>query len=384
MTESTRTCPNGHPAIVPDQRFCETCGATIGAPATAPSTSPGVQPGGPYGMPPGPLDVTQPMPVLQGPGSAWGQAGPPPPVGAPAPPPWAQTPPPPPPPSGWGQAPQGGGWTPPPAPPAQPPSWAPGPGGPPPRRRGSRAPLLVALLLLVLAIAGGAAIVVLVVKPGGDASPSASAVARSSSTPRASATPKPTPKPTPPPTPEPTPPLTPEPTPPPTPEPTPPPTPEPTPDSSFPAAASCRNEALGITVTYPASWYADTSDAAWKCLLFDPEPIVVVPDSEASAAIMIYGDDTPAATVEDGFRTASIYKVLQSGTLTVDGLDAVAIEVNNTGQGYYEKGVRQLVVIIDRGDRGSIVMETVGKPGARYDANSSMLELMVGAIKVDK
>ena len=120
-------------------------------------------------------------------------------------------------------------------------------------------------------------------------------------------------------------------------------------------------------------------------MLFDPAPITVTTDSELpDTAVRIYADTYTAKEVAAAYRDKTAYKVLHSATLTVDGLPAVAYEVENTGKGFYAKGVRQVVVIIDRGAKGTLVMETIGKPSATYDANSATLELMAGSISIDR
>ena len=137
-------------------------------------------------------------------------------------------------------------------------------------------------------------------------------------------------------------------------------------------------------MTYPAGWFAYSGDARWTCLLFDPEQIVVVADSEVPpVAVAIFDDTRPASTVAADFETASVYTILPTDSGTVDGRPTVAYEVESTGQGFYEKGVRQTVVIVDRGSRGSLVLETTGTAGARYDANVEELVRMVEALKID-
>ena len=235
-------------------------------------------------------------------------------------------------------------------------------------------------LLLVLLVAGtaGAAAFVLIAKPfgGGIASPapSSTAAAVASTIPSAEATPRPTA-----PTPEPTPQPTPEPTATPTPA-----SPEPSALPSSAPTASCRSETVGITVTYPAGWSAYSGDARWTCLLFDPQPIDITLDSELPpVAVLIFEETRPASAVAADFETASVYTILSTDSGTADGRDAVAFEVESTGQGYYEKGVRQTVVIVDRGSRGSLVLETTGTAGARYDGNVEVLARMVEALRID-
>jgi hypothetical protein len=235
-------------------------------------------------------------------------------------------------------------------------------------------------LVLLVAVAGGAAAFVLIAKPfgGGAASPAPSSVA--GATPAASPTASATLPPTvgTPPT------LESSPAPTGAPETATPTAPEPSALPTGAPTATCRSETVGVTVTYPAAWHAYTGDARWTCLLFDPAPIDIQADSELPpVAVAIFDDTRPASTVAADFETASIYKILYKDSGTVDGRDAVAYEVENTGEGYYEKSVRQTVVIVDRGSRGSLVLETTGTGGARYDGNVEALVRMVEALKID-
>jgi len=321
MAGTSRVCPNGHVATVPDQRFCETCGAGMAMPDGSPLPPAGV-------VPPPPSPVAPP--------AGW----PPPEAGPPA-------------------------------------AFAP---AQPPARRGPSVAVVLGLIVLV-ALAGSAAAFVLIAKPfgGAAASPTPSAVAAATAAPSSSATATPgptaaTPQPTLEPSPQPTAALA-----------------TPTQPSAEPSAlpsgaptASCRSETVGLTVAYPAGWHAYAGDARWTCLLFDPQPIEILADSELPpVAVAIFEESRPAATVAADFETATIYTVLDKDSGTVDGHPAVAYQLENTGQGYYEKGVLQTVFIVDLGSRGSLVLETTGTAGDRYDGNIDVLVRMVEALEID-
>ncbi len=337
MTGPGYACPNGHLATLAGQRFCEVCGGPIGVVAppyvTSQPAPPPVQPAPPPVQPAPPYVAPQPAP----------------------PPAWS-------------------------APAAPPPGWLPPPGagyGAPPAATGGgkgRGPLVLLVLVLIAAVAAGSAILVLrPFGPGTGASPSP--VARASSTPRpvvtaapsAAASARPTEAPTPVPSAEVVtlPPL----------------------ESAAPSAGdmeTCRSDAAGITVSYPLGWYTVTDDPKWACLLFDPAPITIDPQTELpQVAVTIYTDTRPYAEVKKDFETAEVYTVNATDTGQVDGRDATAYELVNTGKGFYQKGVLQTVVAVARGDRGTLVAETVGEPGAAYDANVQSLVVIVEALKID-
>jgi hypothetical protein len=318
------------------------------------------------------------MPPLGQPG--WGA----PPPQQPMPPAWGpmpqgQQPPPP----GWGQMPQGQmppqgqpAWG---APPPQ--GWAPQGqpawGAPPPTKKGGGCGRLLFILLLLLLLGGAA--YVLVAKPSwsplaakASATPGLALPTPKSSSPTSSKTPAPLisvdpggsgglP--------------------------TSAPTVAPTADASGGTAdlQSCRADKAGITVSYPAGWYTVTGLPDWNCMLFDRNPIDIQPNTELPMVAIQLSQETRAyATVVEDFKTNTVYELIGSDTGQVDGLDATALEVNNTGVGYFEKGVHQLVVVVDRGSRGCLVLEVIGKPGADFDANSEILGTVVSNIKIDQ
>jgi hypothetical protein len=141
----------------------------------------------------------------------------------------------------------------------------------------------------------------------------------------------------------------------------------------------------GVTVTYPAAWFAYAGDATWKCLLFDPDPITVPPDSElpeVAVAVLPIPERTFAQAVSE-YEDARYWTIVRSGDTTVDGKPARAYELDTTGEGFYPKGIREYVIVVDRGERGYLVIETVGQPGADFEANVTIVDLMAGAIVID-
>jgi hypothetical protein len=148
---------------------------------------------------------------------------------------------------------------------------------------------------------------------------------------------------------------------------------------------TCRADKAGITVSYPAGWYTVTGFPDWNCMLFDRNPIDIKPNTELPAvAIQISQETRDYLTVVEDFKTNTVYELVGSDTGLVDGLDATALEVNNTGAGYFQKGVHQLVVVVDRGSLGCLVLEVIGNPGADFDANSQILGSVVDKIKIDQ
>jgi hypothetical protein len=294
----------------------------------------------------------------QGQPPAWGQQPAPPPIAPPPgwagaqgqPPAWSQQPAPPP--AGWTGSP--------------PPAWQ-----PPAKKKGGCSPLIIILLLLLLV--GSAAAYVLIAKPFGGPGASPTPVALASPTaaaPTATATTAPSVDAT---------------VAPPSEEPSSAATGDPLPSSSVPAGdtASCHSDVAGVTVTYPADWVAYVGDP-WTCMLFDPDPITIPANSELPmVGVAVFVDSRAISAVEADLADTTMYTTVDSGEGEVDGYSAVAYEVENTGNGFYQKGTLELIVLVDRGALGTLILETVGEPGDRYDANAEVLGQIIETLQID-
>jgi hypothetical protein len=150
---------------------------------------------------------------------------------------------------------------------------------------------------------------------------------------------------------------------------------------------TCRRDDAGITVSYPAGWHTASGDADWQCVLFDPSPIEVLPNTELPPVALIIqrSDQLYDAVVRDFSENAEMWEFLNSDSGEVDGLPATAIYVRATGNGLTEQGIEKLVVAVDVGSRGmSLVMEVTGTPGDAFDANSEVLGTVIETIKIDR
>jgi uncharacterized membrane protein len=119
-------------------------------------------------------------------------------------------------------------------------------------------------------------------------------------------------------------------------------------------------------------------------MLFDPQPIFVGTDTELpEVAVMIRVEATPYAKLVKEYKTEPTTAVLQAGAGTVANRNATALELENNGTGYFAKGVRQSVVVIDTGAAGCLVLESVGKPGTLYDSRLKGLAVILGSLAFD-
>ena len=362
MTEPT--CLNGHPATLPDQRYCVVCGAPILAPVppppalpAAPAPGPGVGPAEPVAPPVWGQQATPASPYDQAPPAA--------------PPRWGS------PPGGIPQAfPPGG------VPQAFPPGGFASPPVAPARRR-SGGGVAVAGIVVILVAAAATALVVL--KPGGSPAPSPVALISTSPTTaagsgrpiatsaptasarvvpssakpttRPSASAKPSAK------------------------------PKPTPSAAASASAvlpTCHSATGAFTASYPAGWKTLADGSKWSCMLFDPGPISVTADSELpDVAVMVFVDATSYTKLIKQYKSSTTTAVLQTDAGSVANHSTTVLELQNNGKGYFAKGVREAVVIMDTGAAGCLVLESTGKPGALYTSRLKGLSVILGSLVFD-
>ena len=260
----------------------------------------------------------------------------------------------------------------------------------------------------------------------------AAASASPSATPEPTTTPEPTPEPTASPTPEPTPTPTPEPTPTPTPEPTATPSPSPTPAPSatatpaptaaptgtpaasasgtpstapsgsptpsrspiippsvttpieLPTVQGCElvpvdSEDPVAVIVYPGDWFTVVEPPELVCRYFDPESIPAPADPETlETAVRADVIDTPFADAVTAATDPAVWDIRRQTELTVDGLPALLVEaVALEDTEGIEAGTGRFLVLVDKGDAGTIAIWTTGDPTApEYLARVALVTLM--------
>ncbi len=159
--------------------------------------------------------------------------------------------------------------------------------------------------------------------------------------------------------------------------------PRPTDDPSG-ALPSCHSDVGFFTVSYPVGWSTLSDGSEWSCMLFDPSPVFVGEATELpDVAVIVRVESTPYARLVKDYKGSPSTSVLQAESGTLGDRDATALELKNNGTGYFEKGVRQTVVIVDLGDPGSLVLEAIGKPGDLYDLRLEGLATILQGLAFD-
>jgi hypothetical protein len=162
--------------------------------------------------------------------------------------------------------------------------------------------------------------------------------------------------------------------------------PSPSPASVFPGGdASCENESIGFTVTYPADWWANevvdddpAGDPIPACLYFSEEPLELIQNAGLPRGIAIIAalEDEPAGNPEQPIE------VVSSREVVVDGLPATAEEIEWTEDtGFQRDGDRSYGYRIPLPDGRVLLIGTSNQPPSeeyqlRMDVLDRMMERM--------
>lgn len=153
--------------------------------------------------------------------------------------------------------------------------------------------------------------------------------------------------------------------------------------ANAPAALSqrCTNTKYGISVAYPAGWHTNDGSVIPACSVFDPAPIEVPPQSEIPFGLaVILGLET--GPVDQLTQSSQWERVLSSAPLTVNGRAVTRVEVEATGEGLADRGLRTTRYVIDLGGGRSLVASTHAVDDG-YEQNKQVLQKMVEGVTVD-
>ncbi|HYO78351.1 MAG TPA: hypothetical protein VE010_17970, partial [Thermoanaerobaculia bacterium] len=140
----------------------------------------------------------------------------------------------------------------------------------------------------------------------------------------------------------------------------------------------CTNAQHGFTISYPDGWHTNDGSVIPACSAFDPQPVDIPRNSEIpfGIAAMVNVQQT---SVQDLTRTSQWERVLSSSETTVDGKKATRVEIEATGEGLAERGMRTVRYVVDLGGGRALVAST-NATGESYKSNQEMLARMVESI----
>jgi hypothetical protein len=142
----------------------------------------------------------------------------------------------------------------------------------------------------------------------------------------------------------------------------------------------CTNDVHGFTVAYPAGWHTNDGRVIPACSAFDPESVQVPAESEMpfDIAIVLGVQQVPFDRVGGDPR---FERVLSSERLTLGGRPALRAEVEATGEGLADRGLRTLRYAIDLGG-GRTLIATTHRTHARYEREKEILARMLETIEL--
>lgn len=159
-----------------------------------------------------------------------------------------------------------------------------------------------------------------------------------------------------------------------------------TPSPDFPDSARCESPE-GYSVSYPSSWFTNSGEVVPECGQFSPEEFEVPQGTdERVAPITIYIDPVEffrAASPNPDFSTES-----SRATTVIDGLQAVRVEQESTGEGLNPEGVEETIYMVDLSigtddtDPGTLFLTTVDIGDFDYANNVEILDRMARSLQI--
>ena len=157
------------------------------------------------------------------------------------------------------------------------------------------------------------------------------------------------------------------------------PTPRP---SATPAASTggdqtkrCSNTTYGFSVSYPEAWRTNDGSVLPACSAFDPHPLVIPRDSEIpfELAVVFMAQQVP---FQPTATSSQFERVLSSERLKVAGRNSLKVEVEATGEGLADRGMRSVRYEIDLG-KGRTLVAVTHDANEAYVRNREILSRMV-------
>ena len=137
----------------------------------------------------------------------------------------------------------------------------------------------------------------------------------------------------------------------------------------------CTNNKHGFEVAYPAGWHTNDDSVIPACSVFDPNPVQIPRQSELpfEIAISIGVHETKA---EELTTTTQWERVLSTAPVAIAGRQGFRVEVEATGEGLAERGMRTTRYVVDLGGPRTLVAAT-HSANRDYAHNSEILRAMV-------
>lgn len=143
----------------------------------------------------------------------------------------------------------------------------------------------------------------------------------------------------------------------------------------------CTNARYGISISYPAGWQTNDGSVLPACSAFDPTRVDIPRDSELpfDIAVVLAVDEVP---LDQLTRSSQFERVLSATPMTIAGRKAVRVELEATGEGLADRGLRTLRYAIDLGPGRTLIASTHATD-ASYETNKEILGRMIESVSVE-
>lgn len=150
------------------------------------------------------------------------------------------------------------------------------------------------------------------------------------------------------------------------------------PDPATNLSQRCSNAQYRLSIAYPAGWYTNDGSVVPACSAFDAKPVEVPRDSEMPFEIPIVLA-VQNVNLDDVTRSSQWERVLSSVPVTVAGRPGVRVEVESSGEGLADKGMRSVRYVVPLGGSRTLLATTHDSAGS-YERNQEILGRMIDSI----
>ena len=140
----------------------------------------------------------------------------------------------------------------------------------------------------------------------------------------------------------------------------------------------CTNAEHGFSISYPEGWRTNDAAVIPACAAFHPEAFDIPRDSEMpfEIAVVVHVEKVP---VEQLTRSTQWERVISAQQLVVAGRNAHRVEVEASGEGLAERGMRTLRYVVELGG-GRVLIASTHDRGNSYARNGQVLARMIETV----
>jgi hypothetical protein len=145
-----------------------------------------------------------------------------------------------------------------------------------------------------------------------------------------------------------------------------------------PRRTRCIVPGAGVSVGYPAGWYAELSPR-WACHLFATRPFPVIPASDATTWAVSVERPPESAAAYLASITASASAVTHSAR--VAGQPATRVDLTTSGTGMLPAGYHFRVYVVATAPRAIVISGTPERSAARVAANREEVDQIAALVR---